>query len=103
MPATSALSKKSFRTPLDAPREERFANAHTRYDPDYSNQLLDELGLEDINGDGLREYPDGTPLTITFEYLDFETPTTMTMELVRDYWRTLAYHPSTWYFDEDEP
>ena len=70
--------------------EERFANAHTRYDPDYSNQLLDELGLADVNGDGLREYPDGTPLTITFEYLDFETPKTMTMELVRDYWREVG-------------
>ena len=70
--------------------EERFANAHTRYDPDYSRQLLDELGLDDVNGDGLREYPDGTPLTITFEYLDFETPKTMTMELVRDYWREVG-------------
>ena len=70
--------------------EERFANAHTRYDPDYSRQLLDELGLHDVNNDGLREYPDGTPLTITFEYLDFETPKTMTMELVRDYWREVG-------------
>ena len=70
--------------------EKRFADAHARYDPDYSRQLLDELGLNDVNGDGLREYADGSPLTITFEYLDFETPKTVTMELVRDYWREVG-------------
>ncbi len=70
--------------------EPRFAEAHARYDPDYSRQLLDELGLEDVDGDGLREYPDGARLTITFEFLDFETPKSITMELVRDYWREVG-------------
>ena len=70
--------------------EERFANAHTRYDPDYSRALLEELGLHDVDGDGLREYADGSKLTITFEYLDFETPKAITMELVRDYWREVG-------------
>ena len=69
---------------------EEWANAHIRHDPDYARELLDELGLHDVNGDGLREYPDGTKLTITFEYLDFETPKNMTMELVRDYWREVG-------------
>ncbi len=70
--------------------EPRFAEAHARYDSDYARQLLDELGLEDVDGDGLREYPDGTKLIITFEFLDFETPKSITMELVRDYWRELG-------------
>ena len=70
--------------------EPRFAEAHARYDPDYARRLLDELGLEDIDGDGLREYPDGSKLTITFEFLDFETPKSITMELVRDYWREVG-------------
>ena len=70
--------------------EERFAQAHIRYDPDYARALLDELGLHDTDGDGLREYADGTRLTITFEYLDFETPKEITMELVRDYWREVG-------------
>ena len=54
--------------------EERFQLAHTRYDPDYANEMLDELGLEDVDGDGLREYPDGSKLTITFEYLELRNP-----------------------------
>ncbi len=76
--------------PSSSWHEQRFANAHTRYDPDYARALLDELGLEDVDRDGLREYPDGSPLTITFEYLDFETPKAITMELVRDYWREVG-------------
>ena len=70
--------------------QREWANAHIRYDPDYARALLDELGLHDVDGDGLREYPDGTQLTITFEYLDFETPKNITMELVRDYWREVG-------------
>ncbi len=70
--------------------EQRFAEAHARYDPEYARQLLDELGLADVDGDGLREYPDGSKLTITFEFLDFETPKSITMELVRDYWREVG-------------
>ena len=70
--------------------QDEWAKAHIRYDPDYAGALLDELGLKDVDGDGLREYPDGSKLTITFEYLDFETPKTITMELVRDYWREIG-------------
>ena len=70
--------------------ERRFAEAHLRYDPDYARALLDELGLRDVDGDGLREYPDGSKLTITLEYLDFETPKGISMELVRDYWREVG-------------
>ncbi|WP_188207637.1 oligopeptide ABC transporter substrate-binding protein [Alkalibacillus aidingensis] len=36
------------------------------YDPDEANRLLDEAGYEDIDGDGLREDPDGEELVINF-------------------------------------
>ena len=70
--------------------EPEFAFAHTRYDPDHSRALLDEMGVIDGDGDGFREYPDGTQLTITLEYLDFETPKGISMELVREYWRDIG-------------
>ena len=68
------------------------ANAarYASYDPDYANALLDELGLDDPDGDGLRNYPDGSQLVITMEFLDFETPKAITMELVADYWRAVG-------------
>lgn len=36
------------------------------YDPEKAEQLLDEAGYEDVDGDGLREDPDGEKLTINF-------------------------------------
>jgi len=70
--------------------EKRLAEAHLRHDPDYARELLDELGLHDVDGDGLREYPDGSRLTITMEFLDFETPKGISLELVRNYWREVG-------------
>lgn len=36
------------------------------YDPDMANQILDEAGYEDVDGDGFRETPDGEELVIGF-------------------------------------
>lgn len=35
------------------------------YDPEMANQLLDDAGYEDVDGDGLREDPNGEKLTIS--------------------------------------
>ncbi|MBJ39669.1 MAG: hypothetical protein CMD83_14590 [Gammaproteobacteria bacterium] len=66
------------------------ATAWTQHDPDEARRLLDELGLRDVTGDGLREYPDGSQLTITVEYIDWETPKGINMELVESYWRAIG-------------
>lgn len=36
------------------------------YDPDMANQILDEAGYEDVDGDGIRENPDGEELVLNF-------------------------------------
>ncbi len=70
--------------------EEAFATAYIQYDPATARSLLAEMGLRDRDGDGIRERPDGQPLSITLEWVDLETPKGMTMELVTEYWRAVG-------------
>ena len=66
--------------------EPEFATAWAQYDTDAANALLDEIGLHDVDGDGVRELPDGSPLTLTVEFVETETPKEISMELVVSYW-----------------
>ena len=76
--------------PTSAHHEPAFALAHTEFDPVRARALLDALGVVDVDGDDLRDMPGGGPLTITLEYLDFETPKGLSMELVRAHWRAVG-------------
>lgn len=70
--------------------EERYANAYIEYNPEEAERLLDEIGVVDINGDGIREFPNGDPLNIILEWTPMETPKGPTMELVVDHWRDIG-------------
>jgi peptide/nickel transport system substrate-binding protein len=70
--------------------EPEFARAYAQYDPDEAGRLLDEMGLVDRTGDGVREGPDGQSLNITLEYTLGETPKQETVELVTAHWREVG-------------
>lgn len=40
---------------------------YSEYDPEKANALLDEAGFVDTNGDGIRELPNGTPLSLVVD------------------------------------
>jgi peptide/nickel transport system substrate-binding protein len=46
----------------------KWRDASSQYDPAKAKALLDELGVVDADGDGLREYPDGSRLRIRIDY-----------------------------------
>ncbi len=46
---------------------EGWRDSFAAYDTDKAKQLLDGLGLKDGNGDGLREFPDGSPFTLRID------------------------------------
>lgn len=75
--------------------EKEFAKKYTEYDPVKAGRLLDEMGLKDKDGDGFRDYPDGTPLTILLEWIKLETPKQITLELVRDYIQKIGINLNT--------
>jgi len=59
--------------------------AYTQYDPAMAKSLLEEMGLKDSNGDGVRELPDGEPIVIQMFYANAGGPVKI-HELVQGYW-----------------
>lgn len=53
-----------------------------------ANRLLDESGVLDADGDGVREY-EGVPLRVTFQTTD-NAVRARTQELIRDWWRAIG-------------
>ncbi|MEM8497998.1 MAG: ABC transporter substrate-binding protein [Pseudomonadota bacterium] len=70
--------------------EPYFATAYANFDLAAAHKLLDDMGLKDVDGDGLREYPDGSRLTLTVEFVATETPKQISMELVISYWKAVG-------------
>ena len=46
-----------------------------QFDPARAKALLDEIGVKDVNGDGFREMPDGSPLEVTLDFSATQPPT----------------------------
>lgn len=64
---------------------------YAKYDPDQANKLLDSIGLDKKNADGIRLRPDGKPLTLV---ADISLPSwpgfVDAMELVQANWRKIG-------------
>jgi peptide/nickel transport system substrate-binding protein len=64
---TGTMSPKAIEFNFNAEaqsRYEKYRTAYVAFDPDKAKALLDEIGVVDVNGDGLREYADGTKLDV---------------------------------------
>jgi peptide/nickel transport system substrate-binding protein len=62
------------------------AKAHIEYDPAKANRLLDGLGLERRDAEGIRLRPDGAPMKLTLLSMD----NGQTESLLSDYWRDVG-------------
>lgn len=70
--------------------KEELANYYAQYDPALANQLLDEIGMKDIDGDGFREYPNGEPFALKYEYFELSSIFTPVSELVKRFWEEVG-------------
>ena len=59
--------------------------AYSEYNPDRARELLEDMGLKDSDGDGVRELPNGEPFVLSTFYANQGGPA-KNHELVRDYW-----------------
>ncbi|MDQ3854979.1 MAG: ABC transporter substrate-binding protein, partial [Chloroflexota bacterium] len=68
---TGTLSPKGYNFNINAEARRRYVewrDSYVEYNPDKAKRMLDELGLKDRDGDGFREMPDGSKLTVTLDY-----------------------------------
>jgi peptide/nickel transport system substrate-binding protein len=63
--------------------------AFIEYDPERAKELLDEMGLVDVDGDGFRDRLDGSNLTLDLQFANQGGPVAA-HELVKDYWEAVG-------------
>lgn len=69
-------------------REHAFA--WTDYDPETANALLDEMGLTERRGDGVRLLPDGRPLELIVETMGERNEEIEALQLIGETWREIG-------------
>lgn len=62
---------------------------YAQYDPDLAKKLLDEIGVVDKTGDGMRDLPNGKKLVINIQFATQGIPTQL-VELVAQHWNNVG-------------
>ena len=67
---------------------------YARYDPDEANRILDSIGLDKRNSDGVRLMANGEPLNLLLTFgapgEAAGNPSVLTHELVKEYWEAVG-------------
>jgi peptide/nickel transport system substrate-binding protein len=86
-----AVPRGFYLLPSSKYYEKKWEDYYTQYNPKKANKLLDEIGLNKKNKDGIRLDKEGKAIAFTIEYWEGEpvekTPMT---ELITGYWRKLG-------------
>jgi peptide/nickel transport system substrate-binding protein len=67
-----------------------YEQAYVEYDPDTANELLDEVGLNQRDGDGYRLRPDGQRMMINITYFGLRSSQISNVELVKEMWEDVG-------------
>jgi peptide/nickel transport system substrate-binding protein len=67
-----------------------YETAWADYDVDQANALLDEMGLAWSADQKTRLWPDGTPMVISWDIYESETPKGPITQLVKEYWAAIG-------------
>jgi peptide/nickel transport system substrate-binding protein len=70
---------------------EQIATQYTEYDPERANGLLDSIGLDQKNSEGIRLLPSGRPVSFQVDVIPTLQPEQVDMlELISQYWRDIG-------------
>ncbi len=70
---------------------QQWRDSYIKYDPELAKRMLDEIGVVDKNGDGLREMPDGSRLRVTLDYqADTADEHIRKNELLTENWKAIG-------------
>ena len=62
----------------------------SEYDPEEAEKLLDEVGMDQRDGDGFRLTPDGQPFVIPFEYFTTDPTFAPVAEILAENWKAVG-------------
>ncbi|MBK1622584.1 ABC transporter substrate-binding protein [Afifella marina] len=77
-------------TPLSPLFRPPYRSAWTQYEPKSAEALLEDIGLVERRGDGIRIMPDGRPLQIIVETAGENPEIVDALELIRETWREIG-------------
>jgi peptide/nickel transport system substrate-binding protein len=88
----AALSPESpeFRSNEGKTVYQKWSTLAAQYDPEQAKQLLDKAGVKDVNGDGLREKPDGSKLELIVSVDPADKESIDSMQIVKANWEALG-------------
>jgi peptide/nickel transport system substrate-binding protein len=69
--------------------DERWPQHFAQFDPAMANKLLDRVGMKDIDGDGMRELPNGDPLVLNLQVAT-QAVSIKQVELVGQHWAAVG-------------
>lgn len=73
----------------------------TEYDPEKAKALLDEVGMKDVDGDGLRELPNGDKFILNMQFAT-QGIAGQVVELVGQYWKNVGINTTVKEVTPDE-
>ena len=90
MMTTGTMSPKAIEFNFNAEAQALYQearDAYVAYDPEGAMALLDEIGVVDGNGDGFRQFPDGSPLEVSVDIAaDANDEAMRTLEITSENW-----------------
>jgi len=69
--------------------DKEWTQHYAQFDPKLANQLLDEIGMKDVDGDGMRELPNGEPLVLNLQVAT-QAISIKQVELVGQHWGSVG-------------